>query len=128
MDCKYSKKCKNHCPNCGSKNVDWLSFEIDDNPFNEATCNDCGCSFQEVYSYTTTYFDEITNQNNMSDEEMQAILNLAQDNEKWDEFETIKDTVTDMLCDLPIEVYEHLFKPIMKNPDKFVQYLLKYKD
>jgi len=100
MDCKYSKKCKNHCPNCGSGNISWGTIQTDEHPFYDAECMDCKCSFQEVYSYFTTYFDEITNQNNMSDEEVESILNPKQsDSEEWAEFEVIKDTVTEMLCD-----------------------------
>ena len=42
------------CPNCG-KNVDVTggSFEVSDNQaWQEVTCNECGCKFNDVYTLT----------------------------------------------------------------------------
>ncbi len=125
MNGKYSKKCEGHCPNCDSDNIDW-NLESYGPPLYFGVCKDCGCNFQEMYLYSKSYFDEITSKNTMSDEEIENILNPIEEDEKWDEFEEIKDTVTNFLCDLPVEVYEHLFKVINKNPDKFVKYVLDY--
>ena len=63
---------------------------------------------------------------NLTDEEMEKILNPDDKSENWPEFEIIKDTVVDFMSDLPIEVYEHLFRAVHKNKDELIEHLLQF--
>lgn len=46
----------NECPKCGSGDISWLVVDIisDGIPMHQATCNECDCSFEEVYKYNYT--------------------------------------------------------------------------
>ncbi len=54
----------------------------------------------------------------LTDKEVEKMLNPDNDSEDWPEFETIKDGVVDFMSDLPIEVYEHLYRAVHKKEDK----------
>lgn len=47
-------KCEGKCPNCGSEDIDWGTYWIIGTPMQNATCNECGCSFAESYEYSET--------------------------------------------------------------------------
>ncbi len=53
---EHSKKCKNHCPNCGapSNKIEWMELENDDPPYQKALCHECKCYFNEIYEYSYT--------------------------------------------------------------------------
>lgn len=55
---EISKKCYNHCPNCGAciRDIDWGPTEGDMELFQTATCKKCGCDFTELHTYNTTIF------------------------------------------------------------------------
>lgn len=48
--------------------------------------------------------------------------------EDWPEFEDIKDSVVDFMSDLPIELYEHLYKTVQNNPNALIDYLMKFRE
>ena len=54
------KKCKNHCPNCGTgvEYINWGTLQVDDAPYYAAECEICGCVFHEVYEYSCTLYDK----------------------------------------------------------------------
>lgn len=128
MECKYTKKCKNHCPNCGasSDEIEWGMMETDDPPYYEGYCTKCGTEFHEVFEYSYTTFDEIKPQTTMSDEEIEEILNTQDNTEEWPEFEQMKDACEEFFGNLPTEVYEHLLPATQKEIDRLIEYLLKY--
>lgn len=54
-----SKKCENHCPNCGADVTeinwgDWVTGEV---VYQEGECTKCGCYFKEYYTYSDTEFE-----------------------------------------------------------------------
>ena len=61
-----------------------------------------------------------------TDKEIEEILNPKNDSEEWPEFEIIKDSVVDFMSDLPIEVYEHLYKSTKQRQSELTAYLLKF--
>ena len=131
MQCKFSKTDSySHCPNCGvgSEFIDWHNLEADTEPYYKATCKACGCYFHEVFEYKCTFWDEPVSHDKMTDEEVESLLNHKEsgDSEEWPEFEVIKDSVTEFMADLPIEVYEHLLKATQQNQAELIEYLLAF--
>ena len=61
-----------------------------------------------------------------TDEEIEELLNPKNDLEDWPEFEIIKDDVVEFMNDLPIEIYEHLFRACHLEPERLTQYLLDF--
>ncbi len=55
---EITKKCYNHCPNCGAciRDIDWGATEGDMELFQTATCKKCGCNFTELHQYSHTIF------------------------------------------------------------------------
>jgi hypothetical protein len=53
-----TKKCVNHCPQCGARiddeHVVVGRSEFDEFPHQEFTCLDCGCVFEEIYKYSSS--------------------------------------------------------------------------
>lgn len=64
--------------------------------------------------------------NQKDEKEIEQILNPKNKSEEWPEFEIIKDDVVDFMEDLPIEVYEHLFRAIHLDKENLIQHLLNY--
>ena len=130
---KFTKTdCYSHCPNCGaggsdSEDIEWHKLESDEQPYYVATCKVCGCEFHEVYKYACTVYDEPQPVERSTDEEIESILNPDDKSEDWPEFETIKDGVTSFMEDLPIEVYEHLYRASQQKQDKLIEHLLAFK-
>ncbi len=54
------------------------------------------------------------------------VLNPENESEEWPEFETIKDDVVDFMSDLPIEVYERLFRAVHNDKGGLTKYLLDF--
>lgn len=48
------KNMPGNCPNCGSENVDFGDVEFTSNEtcYQDCDCNECGCSWNEVYTFT----------------------------------------------------------------------------
>lgn len=54
------KKCFNHCPQCDAeeKDIEWGDKEwLHRTAVQGATCNKCGCEFEEVYTYSYSECD-----------------------------------------------------------------------
>lgn len=50
--------CANHCPSCGSEDIDYRTFEwFDDRVEYPATCCDCEMNFTEVYKYSFSEYE-----------------------------------------------------------------------
>lgn len=61
-----------------------------------------------------------------TDKEIEQILNPANKSEPWPEFEIIKDDVIEFMSDLPIEVYEHLFRAVHRDKENLTTHLLGF--
>ncbi|RKX99125.1 MAG: hypothetical protein DRP55_07750 [Spirochaetes bacterium] len=58
---KQCFNCFNYCPKCnaGENDIEWGDKEWGGNSaWQDATCNKCGCEFQEVYEYKFTEIKE----------------------------------------------------------------------
>lgn len=63
---------------------------------------------------------------NKTNEEIEKILNPDNKSEDWPEFEIIKDDFIEFMSDLPIEVYEHLFRAVHKDKENLIAHLLGF--
>jgi len=63
IESKEQKDCFNHCPACdaGEDKIDWGQKDWADNcAWQSATCEVCGCEFEEFYHYANTEYDITT--------------------------------------------------------------------
>lgn len=62
----------------------------------------------------------------IDDKEIEKILNPTDKSEEWPEIGIIMDDVREFFGDLPIEIYEHLFRAVHKDKDRLTKYLLNF--
>ncbi len=93
---------------------------------------ECGAYFYvRDYKNGTTTYEALSKEeleSKLTDKEIEKMLNPDNDSEDWPEFEIIKDGVVDFMSDLPIEVYEHLYRAVLKEKEELIQHLLSFSE
>lgn len=64
----------------------------------------------------------------LTDIEIEKMLNPDDKSVDWPEIETIMDDVREFMTDLPLEVFEHLFRAVHKEKEELIQHLLSFSE